>query len=436
MKSVADAAPRAASPRRGLAATRTAQRAKSAGPLAITMFLFIVIVVGRIGDIVPGLSGVPLVKIVVAASMLIALQYRMTLAPTAIWSLRPARFAFLLMLVVTLSVFFSVFRSATFGTITGTVLSVTVGLTLMVKAAKNWRAVRVMLFGYVASAIVLSISARLTSFAGREGKIRSLDPNDFAFVLVGLLPVVVTFAVASRGIKRILFFVISGMTVLTILLTQSRGGLLGLLTDVAVMVVILPASRRGHITLQPRPAMIVRRILILAIAGVFIWHLTSQTARTRLDTVTHLQSDGDGRITIWTQTLPLSLRRPWGWGAGAFPTVDGLFAGGRWKAPHNIFLQALIELGIPGFALLVATIVSSLRELVRQAWPEVPPADQDAFERSAFARGLTASVIGLSVSGFFLSELYSQAFWATIGLGCLVCHAPSASSPDRVNVRN
>lgn len=407
------------------------QSLQSAGTLAGVMMIYIIVTVGRIGDITPALYSVPFAKIVAALAVIIALQNRPTLASTRVWSLAPARLTLLIMILVTASILFSVLRHATFNTIKGTALSVTVGLILMIKSATNWPAIKRLLFGCVLSAVVLAIQTELTRFAGRAGYTPDMDPNDFGFVFSGLLPIVVAFTVTTHGFKRLCFIGISIWVVLEILLTESRGGLLGLVSVVTVMVLLLPPHRKKHVAAQVTKATIARRIFVLTIGAFLAWHAIPQKARTRLASIDSIHHDYNlnlhdptGRLTIWLQTLPLSLRRPWGWGAGAFDTVDGTYAHGRYKAAHNMYLQALIELGFIGLTLFLATIVSGLRRLLRESFTEPAPTDHEALERRLFARAMIASLTGICVSGFFLAELYSQVLWTLLILTCVVGRSP------------
>jgi O-antigen ligase len=312
------------------------------------------------------------------------------------------------------------------------VLGVVVTQFLVIKAARGWATVRTMLHGTVFASIVLVATVFTSKVAGsdRSGYSSSYDPNDFAYVLIGLLPIVITFGVISRGTKRLVYFGIASLVTVAILLTQSRGGLLGLTLEVLAMTFFLPVARRGQLQFRISKSGVIARAALLALIGVVIWHALPETTRSRLGSITDLTSDYNanttegpqaGRLGIWTRNLPLILDRPWGFGAGAFTLVDGRFAGGRYRAPHNTFLEALIELGIPGFLLFIATIVSSLRYL------RVPPdedrdkgiiAAQD--EPRAFARGLGIGLLGLCLSGFFLSELFANVFWTLVALSCAV----------------
>lgn len=442
MKSVAEATPPAIPPARQT--PLSARSSESAGPMATMMLIYLVVVVGRIGDIVPGMHSIPLAKIVALLAIILAATNWSKLPAVSVWSLPPARLTIFIMVLATFSMVFSVLRHATLGVITGTVLSVSVGMVLMIKSARNWPATRRLLLGCVLSALVLAASVEITRHAGRAGSDSDLDPNDFAFILVGLLPLVLAFASLSRGLKKISFIVAALWVVFEILRTESRGGLLGLLCVVLLMMALAPTRRRGRLVLKVTKATIVARILILVMVGIVAWHAIPDSARTRLARLEHPTSgyntnlsDPTGRFSIWLQALHLAIHRPWGWGAGAFATADGMYAGGRYKAPHNMYIQALTELGVLGLALFLATLLSGFRRLKREAFSTEQLVDHSALERRIFAKALIASLTGICVSGFFLSELYSQVVWAVVTLTCIVGRSAETTDapPQTANAR-
>lgn len=414
---------------------RGAARPESAHALAWIMAFYIVVAVGRIEDLFGPLQQVHFAKIVAAAAVLAALHQRGALSNLKVLSLRPAKLMVLFMGLVAISILFSVLRSGTLGVIEGTAISVVIGTALVVKAARSWRDVRTMMLGCVGSALVLVIMAMTTGINGRSGLSSAYDPNDFAFVLVTLLPIVLTYYAISRGVIRFGYLGLAAWVVLTILETQSRGGLLGLLAVALIMAIVLPKNRRGVLEVRPTAPRTVARLFAIVVCGVVAWGLLSQAARTRLSTITDLSQDynanaaANGRLTIWLETLPLIASRPWGYGAGAFDTVDGLFAHGRYRAPHNMFLQGLIELGVEGFALFIAVLASAIRYLSYTSNAHAEPASRDEIERSVFARAIIAAIVGACVSGFFLSELYAQTLWILIALACVVGKAPPMPRP-------
>ena len=407
---------------------------KTPNMLARLMGLYFVVAVGKIGDFVPGLQEIPLAKIVAALAIIIAIRSRSPSAAATWKTVAPARMTIAVMGVTTVSILWSVLRSASFGVITGSVLGVVVTLLLVIKAARDWASVKTILHGMVFASIVLVatvFTSKVHDAGGdRAGFSLSYDPNDFAYVLTGLLPIVLTFGVISRGAKRLIYFGIAGLVTVALLLTQSRGGLLGLALDVVAMTFFLPVARRGRLQFRISKSGVIARAVLLALIGVAMWHALPETARTRLGGITEVGSDYNAKITegprsgrlgIWSRNLPLILDRPWGFGAGAFAAVDGRFAGGWYRAPHNTFLQALMELGIPGFFLFIATIVSSLSYLrVPSDWDRERELIATQDEARAFARGLAIGLGGLCLSGFFLSELFANVFWTLVTLSCAV----------------
>lgn len=397
--------------------------------LARLLSLFFVFAVGRVGDLFPRLEDFPFAKVIAVLAILAALRDPNKAVAAGTWkSIPPARLIIAFMGIAVASFLYSVHHAATFNVIKGTVLAVVVTLVLAIKASRDWASVRTMLYGLVIASVVLVILAFRTQYAGRAGYTGSYDPNDFAFVLVGLLPVVFTFGIVSRGAKRYAYLSLVGLMILAILLTESRGGFLGLICDIFGMTFLMPIARRGSLEFRTSRSKLLARAALLVLVGVASWYLLPDPVRARLDSITSLGSDYNlstsargGRMAIWTRNLPLVLDRPWGYGAGAFDTVDGLFAGGLYRAPHNTFLEALVELGIPGLVVLIAVIVSSIRYL--HPPPRLKPDHEPHVtpdEPRAFARAIGIGLIGLCVSGFFLSELYASVLWTFVTLSCAV----------------
>jgi hypothetical protein len=386
----------------------------------------IVLAVGRVGELVPWLNHIPLVKVVFVLAIISAIRHRKDLASTTWKSIPPAKLTVFLMGIITVSILFSVLRSATFALITNWVTLVVITLILTINASRGWTSVKTMLHATVFAALILTIAAFRTNLEGRAGYSSNYDPNDFAFVMVGLLPLVVTFGIISKGKRRLLYFGIAFFLALAMLFTQSRGGFIGLIFDIIAMTFLLPVAWRGQLRFRTSKSQVIARVVLVALIGAVGWQSLPETARARLETITSLGSDYNansdtGRIAIWSRNLPYAIHRPWGYGAGTFETVDGLFGGGRYQAPHNTYLQALIELGVAGFGLFIAIILSTLRYLYVPADTE-PENHTDAVpdEPRAFARALATGLLGLCISGIFLSELYAFVFWTFVTLSCAV----------------
>ncbi len=185
-------------------------RLSNPATLTRLMGAYIVVAVGRVGDFLPWLHEIPLAKVVVVLAIMAAFRLRKDRISATWKSIPPARLSIFVMGLIAVSILFSVLRSATFGIITGTVLAVVITLILTIQASRNWTSVKTILHGAVFASVVLVatlLTSKINDAGGaRAGYSNSYDPNDFAFVLVGLLPLVITFGIIFRGWRRLLYF--------------------------------------------------------------------------------------------------------------------------------------------------------------------------------------------------------------------------------------
>jgi O-antigen ligase len=215
-----------------------------------------------------------------------------------------------------------------------------------------------------------------------------------------LLPLAVaaTRALTETGRSRILHSVATLLLLLGILMTGSRGGLLGAVVVFAVVLWlgVAPRARKAGVA--------VTLMVVLILALVF---QPFGFGRRQVENST----DSSGRTDIWlvgAHACPLYCLGGAGW--GAFPTVyhqelsstpeARVQPRGTTFEPHSIFLLAVIELGLPGLALLVL----GLAVAVVSAW-RLP---------AAMRAPPLAALLSTVVSSFFLSNMNFKFFWAVI----------------------
>ena len=218
-------------------------------------------------------------------------------------------------------------------------------------------------------------------FAGAES---GFSTNQVAGVLLYVVPLMVALCVAGlrqRGWRWWLLLLCIGWMGATLLLTQSRGGLLGLL--VALVAVLLLSQRWGWYALA----------LLTVIGALFIFFVPVSF----LDLI----SDSPGvniaggvvtvrkfRSMVW-EVGNLALRDFFftGMGLGAFRALvhllyplPGIPADYDLAHAHNFFLQTGLDFGVPGLVAILMTYVAAIVQLVRltQArmaraiWPQFP----------------------------------------------------------------
>lgn len=222
-----------------------------------------------------------------------------------------------------------------------------------------------------------------------------LGPNNQAAAFLLPFAIALTRLALQQALRQRLFYAgVAGVMLTGILLTGSRGGLLGVVMTGAVVTLLLP---RGRAVLVGGAA-----VGLVGVALVFTLHPGGIGERQTG------QTDSSGRTDIWRVGLSAcSQYCLTGSGWGTFPEVYAerletvpearVLVRGASFEPHNIWLLAAVESGLAGFLLLSGGLLLGLRG----AW-RLPVS-----VRAAPAAGLA----GTAVAGFFLSNLEYKFFW-------------------------
>jgi hypothetical protein len=256
-------------------------------------------------------------------------------------------------------------------------LGTAAGLMLSYEAVKLYRAGIFQTEGYRVS----------VEFGGMFG-----NPNDLALHLVIFTPIAVALGVASKNkFFKLTYFISAVFMVMGNIVTQSRGGFLGLLGVAVVLVWKFGKKQRfktglissivGLMVMVFAPGNFGLRMLSIFIPG--------------LDPV----GSSDQRRDLLIQSLWATLYNPQGLGIGNFTVISI-----RNLETHNAYTQISSELGWLAILAYMILLISPLRKL-------------GAIERRMFARedfswvyylaiGVQASMIGYMVSSFFGAVAY------------------------------
>jgi O-antigen ligase len=162
------------------------------------------------------------------------------------------------------------------------------------------------------------------------------------------IPLVMGLRVGDAAGKRLIWLFCAIVIVGSIVLSQSRGGMLAALVEIVVLFIYIRRSHR-------RLALVVVAVVVLTASFVLVSERDNAVSRFG-------ELGGRERLTIAKDGLRMFAKRPLlGWGLGTFPT---LYPGFRsfytdlWvNEAHNDFLQVLIETGTVGFAIVLAFLV-------------------------------------------------------------------------------
>ncbi len=221
---------------------------------------------------------------------------------------------------------------------------------------------------------------------------RSIDLNLFAFGLI--IPVSICIEKTLKQNKKLmkgLLCGVLGVIIFCIIVTGSRGGLLAVGTVFIVYI----------ISLKKRISMgIIAIVVVTILASIVPDYYFSERWEQAVET------GGSGRLSIWYIGL-LCMKKYWLIGAGlnnfshAYSefVIFGPPFSFLYRAPHNIYLGLLVELGVVGFPLVILAIWKHYQAIqLRSA-----PCNNHIMLKASFWAILLAS--------FFLDTAWRKQFW-------------------------
>ena len=194
------------------------------------------------------------------------------------------------------------------------------------------------------------------------------NPNLLAGYLLPLIPLAVIALLRWQGLGQKIFAGVTGvLSAAAVVFTYSRGGWLGLLAALAVLVLLL--LLRGTAHWPP----LWRRLVplgVLFLGGLLVVIAATQLEPIRTRVVSLVAGRGDSsnnfRINVWLAALEMVQDRPWigiGPGNTAFNSIYPLYQQPKFNAlsAYSVPLELLVEMGIPGLLACCGLMVSSIR---------------------------------------------------------------------------
>ncbi len=222
-----------------------------------------------------------------------------------------------------------------------------------------------------------------------------MNPNVLAIrLLLPLALAVGAYFCARSRISKLICLSVSGVLVLGLLVTMSRGGFLALLVMASVFALRLGVNRRMLLV----GATIA--VTIMAMPSLFFTRLQEAAA-----------TGGAGRLDIWHVGWQLIKHHGViGAGLGNFPAVYSLYAGyapqfrGFARDPHNVYLRVVVEFGIVGIALFLKAVAADLlRKPIHRAKGSAP--------RNVWWVACEASGWSIVTFAMFGNLLWEKSFW-------------------------
>ncbi len=270
--------------------------------------------------------------------------------------------------------------------------------------------------GFLGSATLMAFMLLFRGERGYEGRLSisdMFDSNDVAALLSMAFPFAVGLLFDRRFAHRIFGILAAALIAVAVIATGSRGGTIGLAIGAIVFVLGLRKSRR------------IVMLAAMLVAGILVWGTASAEFRYRMLSVFSSEqrqldynvADYMGRWQVWQRAIQTTARNPiLGVGIGNAPVAEGqaltdVYRTGKWSTTHNAYLQASVELGIPGAILFLSLFFVGGR-LAYKWWRGRAIDRRNRWHRPEFM----ASLVGFAVSAFFLSHAYFYALFALLAL--------------------
>jgi putative inorganic carbon (hco3(-)) transporter len=364
---------------------------------SIGLALFILLSFLRPSDLIPSLEGLPLAKVVGGATLL-AIIIKYIQRKNYIFNYRQtyllAAFTGVLFISIPLSVW-----AGESSTVALDFVKMILFYLIFINVCRDLKMFRIMTLIALVCAIILCISTIQLYFTDVERAGATIgaklfgDANDAALLFVSILPFSGLWISSKKFRFGKLFYGLSiAILVAGVILTQSRGGFLGLL------VVLFVLYFRGKNK--------IKAIVSLAVIALIIQFFLPSKIGERYSTIGTYQEDASamGRITAWKAGLKMMAARPLtGVGVGCFSVAYGtqFGSGGRWMAPHNTFIQVGAETGLIGLTIFILLLTTSIAQLRRIKSPDPDHEEDEIFKIRDM---IIASILGFIMCAFFLTQ--------------------------------
>ena len=247
-----------------------------------------------------------------------------------------------------------------------------------------------------------------------------VNHNNYAGLMEMLLPISVAY-ILSRFWNPLFLFLSwcgVGLAITSIWLSGSRG---------ATIVLLIEALLWAGILMWNRPRVVSPRLLavvfcVLLISGLaFFWLVSTGRAGGRawsvFETNRSLEVTLGDRFGVGLDTLRMARSHPWiGVGVGCFESVFPNYLtfvmDRHWAHAHNDILEALAETGLPGFILIVISLVTFFRAAFRDIKRRL------RYEWDWIQLGAAIGVVGLLAHSFvdFNLRVPANAAWFVVCL--------------------
>jgi len=249
------------------------------------------------------------------------------------------------------------------------------------------------------------------------------NPNDLALMLNLILPLCIALMLASsKSHVRILLASIACFLTFAIVATFSRAGFLTLMVT-GLTYFWLYRNRAGRVWIP-----------LIVVLGLMALPIMPAGYVERISTIVNVEDDSthsaETRLDDMKAAARLAVANPLvGSGIGMNVLALNEARGETWTAVHNVYLQFLVELGLPGLGLFLLLYFNCLRATQDVMRALKPDRSGGLFH---VAEGLRVSMIAFAVAALFHPVAYHFYFYVIAGLAIAAAAICAAEQPAPV----
>jgi len=279
---------------------------------------------------------------------------------------------------------------------------------MLTHVVTDMKKLRALVWTLVVCTLVLGLQAYTA--ARPQGRLESVGGADFAEAnylpafLGAMLPLIGVLFLQTGWAGKLLCLGTGAFAVNAIILTRSRGALVGIALGLIPAVFLAPKKLRLKVAAG------------LLVASLGTIYLTDAAFIGRMKSITLSSEERDvssqTRLDLWETSLTMVKDHPLGVGPGNFFQVLGRYRpeleGGD---THSTYFRCLTELGIPGFLFFLGICFSAVRTALRalRSAAGIPPGTGAAIRLLCYG-SMMALCTFLAVS-LMITTLYTEALW-------------------------
>jgi O-Antigen ligase len=288
---------------------------------------------------------------------------------------------------------------------------------LLIVSLRNLTDVRRMIWATAIAGVILSfISVFVTHLSKQRGG-AVYDANDIGTIVVMTIPLTLFAVQMTKGIWRMVCLAGLVLCAETIAISASRGAFMGMLAVGAALLLFLPGISA------------VKRVMyVVGIAGALAVFAPEGYWESMQSIITNPKADynwdaGMGRRQIAKRGIGYMMDHPlFGLGIDNFSMQEGMYSdyakelmskniGVKWTAPHNSWVEAGAETGIPVLLVWVALVVGSTVPLIklRRKMPKSWARDGTPDQRFVY---LATLYVPISILGFVVCATFVSFAWS------------------------